>query len=183
MEKWKRRSIDLLTALIFGGREDLSVVPYYPQKLRVSENEESYFKRTIPEKKGISSRRLYNMLCELEGERRANIHSLKVLSGKEVVCECHTPGYGGDIWHISHSMSKTVCGMIIGRLWDEGKINLDMRLCDLLPEIPYKDKKFPLITVDHLLAMTSGVEFGEAGSVTESSWTYSYFSSPVSKYF
>lgn len=179
MEKWKRRSIDLLTALIFGGRDDLSVVPYYPQKLRVSGEEEGFFRRTIPERKGISSRRLFNMLCELESEGRANIHSIKVMSGSEVICECHAPGYEGDLWHISHSMAKTVCGMVIGRLWDEGKIDLDKPLCSFFPEIVYKDRKFPLITIDHLLSMTSGVEFGEAGSVTESGWTYSYFSSPV----
>ena len=179
MEKWKRRSIDLLTALVFGGREKLSVVPYYPQKTRISGKENKHFRRTIPEKKGISSRRLYNMLCELESERRANIHGLMVLSGAEVICECYTPGYDGDTWHIAHSMSKTVCGMIIGRLYDEGKIRPDRPICEIFPEIQYKDKRFPLITVEHLLSMTSGVEFAETGSVTESNWTEAFFASPI----
>ncbi len=179
MEKWKRRSIDLLTSLIFGGREDMSVIPYYPQKIRISEREEGYFRRTLPEKKGISSKRIYNLLCELESERRANVHSIKILCGGEVICECHSPGYEGDLWHAAHSMSKTVCGMVIGCLWDEGRIALDMRLADLFPEISYKDKRFPEITVEHLLSMTSGVEFAEVGVVTEQSWTEAFFSSTV----
>ncbi len=179
MEKWKKRGIDLLTSLIFGGREKISVVPYYPQKTRVWGREEGWFARTIPEKRGISSRRLYNMLCELENERRANIHRIKVLQGDFVICECHAPGYEGDNWHISHSMSKTVCGMVIGRLYDEGLIRVDMKLSEIFPEIPYRDKRFPLITVEHLLSMKSGVEFGEIGSVTEQSWTESFFASSL----
>lgn len=179
MEKWKRRSIDLLTALVFGGRENLSVVPYYPQKTGLCEKEEKYFRRTIPEKKGISSRRLYNMLCELEAERRANIHGIKVLCDGEVICECHTPGYDDLGWHISHSMCKTVCGMVIGRLYDDGRIALDMRLCRIFPDMPYKDKRFSLITLEHLLSMTSGVEFAEAGAVTEKNWTEAFFASPL----
>ncbi len=179
MEKWKRRSIDLLTSLIFGGREDMSVVQYYPQKTGISAIEEKYFPRTVPEKKGISSRRIYSMLCELEQERRANMHSIKVLRGGEVICECCAPGYDDKIWHVSHSMSKTVTGMVIGRLWDDGIVSTDMRLVDIFPELQYKDKKFPLITVDHLLSMTSGVEFAEMGAITERGWTESFFASTV----
>lgn len=179
MEKWKRRSIDLLTSLIFGGREDMSVVQYSPQKTRISATEDKYFPRTIPEKKGVSSRRIYSMLCELERERRANMHSIKVLRGGEVICECCAPGYDNKIWHVAHSMSKTVTGMVIGKLWDDGLVSTDMRLVDLFPEVQYRDKKFPLITVDHLLSMTSGVEFAEVGAITERSWTESFFASTV----
>ncbi len=179
MEKWKRRGIDLLTSLIFGGREDMSVVEYYPQKTSIGESEEKYFPRTIPEREGVSSRRLYSMLCELEGEKRANLHHLKVLRRGKVICECSAPGYDGDIWHIAHSMSKTVTGMVIGSLVDEGLMNTDMRLADIFPEQGTKDKKFPLITIEHLLSMTSGVEFAEVGVITERNWTESFFCSAV----
>lgn len=173
------RAIDLLTSLAFGSRGEVAVVPYYPQKTRISGRESKYFKRTVPEKKGISSRRLYNMLCELEGEQRANVHSIIVLCGGEVICECSADGYDVNIWHISHSMSKTVLGMVIGRLADDGVIRLDMRLVDIFPELPYRDKRFSQITIDHLLAMTSGVDFAEPGVITENDWTVAYFSSPV----
>lgn len=179
MEKWKRRSVDLLTSLIFGGRENMSVVPYYPQKTRVCNTDEYYFGRTIPEKKGISSRRLYHMLCELEGEKRANIHSITVLRGGEVVCECYSPGYSFGYWHVAHSMSKTVCGMVVGCLCDAGVMSLDMKIADIFPEIKYKDRRFPLITVKHLLTMTCGIEFREPGVVTESDWTSAFFGSSV----
>ena len=35
MEKWKRRAFDLVASMIFGGKREMSVVPYYPQKTEV----------------------------------------------------------------------------------------------------------------------------------------------------
>jgi hypothetical protein len=64
-------------------------------------------------------------------------------------------------------MAKTVCGMVIGSLVDEGRIKIEERLVDIFPEVEYKDKKFPLITVEHLLTMTSGVDFAEATAQIE----------------
>lgn len=179
MEKWKRRALDLVASLILGGKRDMSVVPYYPQKTEVGGREDAYFKRTVPEKCGISSKRIYNMLCELEEEPRANVHSLMVLCHGRVICECSAKGYSTGEWHTSHSMAKSVCGMIIGRLVDRGALSLDMRIVDIFPEMPYKDKKMALITVGNLLTMTSGVDFAEAGAITETEWTRAYFGATV----
>ena len=179
MEKWKKRSVDLLTSLAFGSKGSPSVIPYYPQKTDVSGVESRYFVRSTPERHGISSKRIYNMLCELEAEARANIHNLMVLCENEVISECSRDGYSTGVWHLSHSMSKSVTGMAIGVLFDDGALSLDTRLVDIFPEIPYRDKSFPLITVEHLLAMTTGVTFGEAGSVTETDWTQAFFASSV----
>ena len=75
MEKWKKRAVDFFTSLVFGTDGDLAVVPYYPQKLEISAGEERYFKRSTPEAHGISSKRIYNMLCELEAEERADVQT------------------------------------------------------------------------------------------------------------
>ena len=178
MEKWKKRTVELLSALTLGGSSP-TVVPYYPQKTAIGGREVEFFKRSLPEKKGISSRRLYNMLCELEAERRANIHSLMVLCGGEVICECYAPGYRRGEWHISNSMAKTICGMVIGRLVDLGLLSVEDRLVDIFPDIEYRDKKFTEITIDHLLSMTAGVDFAELGAVTDGDWTASFFGSFV----
>lgn len=179
MERWKKRTVELIASLLLGSKESVSSLPYYPQKTVSADEEEKFFRRTVPEKKGVSSLRLYNMLCELEGERRAGVHSLLVLRDGEVICECSSPGYSTREWHVSHSMSKTVLGMIIGRLIDDGMLRLDMTLTSIFPEIPYRDRKFPLITIEHLLSMTSGVDFAEAGAITERDWTVAFFSAMV----
>ena len=177
MERWMKRTVELATGIFFTGRQNPSVIPYYPQKTEISGYEKRYFKRTHPERQGVSSGRLIAMLKALEKDSRVNVHSLLCLKGGEVICECAHPGYDLNVWHLSHSMSKTVTGMAIGMLVDDGALSLDDYLVDLLPEFRYRDEKIAKITVKHLLTMTSGVRFSEAGSVTETKWTETYFDS------
>ena len=119
------------------------------------------------------------MLRALEDEGRANLHSILVVKDGFVIAEASAPGYGANIWHLSHSMSKSVTGMAIGFLVDEGKLELSERLVDFFPEIASADKRFSSITVEHLLTMTSGVKFSEVGSVTDRAWTQSFFESQM----
>ena len=71
MEKWKKRAVDFISALAFGGRSNPSVVPYYPQKTRIGEGEERLFRRGNPERHGISSKRIYSArtLSRLENKQ------------------------------------------------------------------------------------------------------------------
>ena len=177
MDKWLKRTLDLGVGLALTGRENPSVVPYYPQKTEISGAEEKYFKRTAPENKGVSSGRLLAMLKEFEAENKAYIHSFMVLKDGEVICECARPGYSVNIWHLAHSMSKTLTGMATGILIDDGVVSLTTRLVDVLPEYKYNDARFERITVEHLLTMSTGVCFSETASVSESRWTENYFAS------
>ena len=179
MEKWKKRSINLLFSLILGSDKDPSVIPPYPQKTEILRGESRFFKRLPPESRGISSKRLYNMLSALEAERMANVHSIMVLCRGAVICECSSDDYRINDWHISHSMAKTITGILIAMLIDDGALSYDKKVCDIFPEIAYKDKRFSEITVDHLLSMSAGVEFAEVGAVTEQNWLESFFASVI----
>lgn len=180
MSKWKKRAIELITGLAFTGKANPAVIPYAPSKTEISGIETKHFNRTSPERRGISSKRIYDMLTELELNPRANIHNIMVLKDGEVISECSSPGYDVNIRHLSHSMSKTVTGMAIGFLVSEGQLSLDERLSDLFPDFKITDKRFLNITVRHLLTMSTGVPFSEAGSVTEDEWTKAFFESRLS---
>lgn len=179
MEKWTKRAVNLITSIAFGGGDMNTVVPYYPQKIKTSGDEDPTIPRSIPEAHGISSKRIYNLLCELEGERRSNVHNIMIIKDGVVISECSRAGYSVNHWHLSHSMTKSIIGMAIGLLYDDGLVTPEMRLVDIFPEIPYKDKRFSYITIEHLLTMTTGVVFGEAGSVTESEWSSAFFASAM----
>ena len=179
MEKWKKRAVDLITSIALGSDDNPSVIPHHPQKTEISERETKSLHRAHPEKHGISSKRLYSMLCELEGEMRSNVHTILLLADGEVIMEATRDGYDGSMYHLSHSMSKTVTGMAIGILVDAGLLDTEWRLVDVLPGYAYKDKRFEEITIDHLLSMTAGVTFNEAGTVTEIRWTDSFFASGI----
>ena len=177
MERWIKRTVELATGIAFTGKANPSVIPYYPQKTEISAHETRYFPRTEPERKGVSSSRLLALLRAFEKDKSINVHTFLCLKDGEVICEAAQPGYEMGTWHLSHSMSKTVTGMAIGMLVDDGKLSLDDRLVDILPEYAYRDDKIAEITVRHLLTMTTGVRFAEAGSVTETNWTEAFFDS------
>ena len=177
MERWLKRTIELGSGLVFTGKSNPSVIPYYPQKTEISGDEDQYFHRTVPEKKGVSSGRILAMLRALEKVRGSNVHSILCLKDGEIISECSHPGYSVNTWHLSHSMSKTVTGIAIGMLVDDGKLDINTPLYELFPEQQYRDPNFEKITVKHLLTMSTGIKFSEAGSVTESRWTEAFFSS------
>ena len=180
MSKWKKRAIELVTGLAFTGKSNPAVIPYIPSKTEISGIETKHFKRTSPEKRGISSKRIYDMLGELESNPRANVHNIMVIKDGEVISECSSPGYDVNIRHLSHSMSKTVTGMAIGFLVSDGQLSLNTKIADLFPDFKIVDKRFLSITVRHLLTMSTGVPFSEVGSVTEDEWTKAFFESRLS---
>ena len=179
MEKWIKRAIELGAGLFFTGKSNPSVVPYYPQKTVLPGVEAPYFHRSFPERHGVSSGRLLAMLTALEKERRANVHSIIVVKDGEAICSASHPGYSVNLWHLSHSMSKTVTGLAVGMLVDDGLLSTDMRLAEIFPEYHYVDKRVGSITVRQLLTMTTGVKFSEAGSVSESRWSEAFFASAL----
>lgn len=179
MEKWKKRAVDLIFGLATSDNQNASVVPYRPQKTEIAPEERRALRRVAPETVGISSLRLANMLSELEAEGRARIHNLMVVKRGRVICEVSAPGYSIGLWHLSHSMSKTVTGMAIGHLCDSGLLRVDERLVDIFPDRRYADPRFADITVESLLAMSSGVPFSEVGVVTESEWMHAFFDSTL----
>ena len=178
MEKWVKRVISLGAGLFLTSKINPSVVPYYPSKLEVSGEETRYYRRVAPEKVGISSGRLLALVRALEADKRANVHNILVVKDGAVILECSHPGYSVNTWHLSHSMSKTLTGMAIGLLVDEGRISVDDKIVDILP-IYHKDPRFENITIYHLLTMSAGVRFSEAGSVSESHWSEAFFESGV----
>ena len=178
--KWKRRAVELVTGLALTNKKNPATVPYIPQKTDISALELRHFKRTAPERRGVSSGRIYNMLSELEENPRANVHNIVVVKDGEIISECSRDGYSVNVRHLSHSMSKTLTGMAIGLLISEGKLSLKTRLADIFPERRYVDKRFENITVHHLLCMSTGIPFSELGSVTEKDWTAAFFESRLS---
>ena len=179
MENFKKRAIDLVLGLAITEDKVPSVIPYEPSKTWVSSNEHKYFKRRIGGKNKKYTKILSDMLVALEREKRANVHNIMVLQDGEVICEASYPGYDVNTAHLAHSMSKTVTAIGIGILIDEGKLSLDTPIVDIFPDMSYSDERFPLITVEHLLTMQSGVPFSELGVVTEFNWTAAFFSSKL----
>ena len=179
MENWTRRAIELVTGIALTNKKYPSPIPYYPQKTAINASEERIYERTSPDKVGIRASAIANMLARLESEPTANIHSLVIVKDGKIISETSAPGYSQNIWHLSHSMSKSVIGMAIGLLVDEGKLEVSQKVADFFPELDAREKRFSGVTVEHLLTMTSGVKFSEVGTVSDERWTEAFFHSPM----
>ena len=177
-----KKAFDLLNDFFVRGKADVSRVPYLPSKTAVCGNTENYFPRVASAARGIPAAHLQAMLEAFEHSSRVNIHSVTVLAEDAVVCEASAPPYDRRIPHVTHSMCKSITGLAIGMLWDEGRIDLDLPAYRYLPAAALPARlsgRMKTITVRHLLTMTSGVSFSETGQGTDVDWVRAFFSSDV----
>ena len=158
-------------------------VDYFPQKpdFPFDAVYEQAFVRATPESQGISSDLFAALLRELYASKDTEMHHFMALRHGKVICECNFAPYPKGMWHITHSMCKSITGMAIGMLIEEEKLKLDENIYDIFPDhINAFSKIFrPVITVENLLTMTSGVTFNESGIVSGNDWLGSFLNASV----
>lgn len=160
-------------------------VDYFPQKpdFPFDAVYEQAFVRATPESQGISSDLFAALLRELDASKDTEMHHFMALRHGKVICECNFAPYPKGMWHITHSMCKSITGMAIGMLIEEEKLKLDENIYDIFPDhINAFSKIFrPVITVENLLTMTSGVTFNESGIVSGNDWLGSFLNASVNE--
>ncbi len=137
------------------------------------------FPRSTPEAQGISSAHIAGFLEELKNDNTLDPHSIMILRNGTVIAEGAFGAYDLRLWHITHSECKSITALAIGMLIDEEKLSLEDSVVKIF------EKSAPILsllthknlTVRHLLTMTSGIVFNEAGAVTETDWVRSFFES------
>lgn len=158
-------------------------VDYFPQKpdFPFDAVYEQAFVRATPDSQGISSDLFTALLRELDASKDTEMHHFMALRHGKVICECNFAPYPKGMWHITHSMCKSITGMAIGMLIEEEKLKLDENIYDIFPDhINAFSKIFrPVITVENLLTMTSGVTFNESGIVSGNDWLGSFLNASV----
>lgn len=165
------------------GKTSGTRVDYFPQKpdFPFDAVYEQAFVRATPESQGISSNLFAALLRELDASKDTEMHHFMALRHGKVICECNFAPYPKGMWHITHSMCKSIIGMAIGMLIEEEKLKLDENIYDIFPDhINAFSKIFrPVITVENLLTMTSGVTFNESGIVSGNDWLGSFLNASV----
>lgn len=158
-------------------------VDYFPQKpdFPFDAVYEQAFVRATPESQGISSDLFAALLRELDASKDTDMHHFMALRHGKVICECNFAPYPKGMWHITHSMCKSITGMAIGMLIEEGKLKLNENIYDIFSDHMNAFPKIfrPVITVENLLTMTSGVTFNESGIVSGNDWLGSFLNASV----
>lgn len=177
--RMQSRALLLLYNLFLRGSTNAHRIPYLPSKTEIPERSAGDTRLVTPEAVGIPSGTVRQLLRTLEHDRGAVVHAIGMSRGGNVFSMAAAPSYRTDIRHQTHSLCKTVTGLAVGMLWDEGRIDLDAPAYRLVGEglPPILAPRMRAVTVRHLLTMTAGVNFGEVGAVTEENWVRCYFES------
>lgn len=174
--RFQMKAMDLLMKLAKDEGEKLVPKEFVPEKPEFKEVPSRLpFREALPEDEGVRSGDLADLICRLSDEETADPHTLIVIRNGKVITKCAWSPYRLDRWHISHSMCKSVVSMAVGIALSEGLFTLDEKIADIfadkLPTFPmFPSKNIKLITIEHLLTMSSGLMFNEAGAVCERDW-------------
>jgi len=164
------------------GKSDIAKIPFYPQKTYLPKIEhKTPFPKAAPEHVGLKTRDILRFCRTLSSARTANIHSMLLLCNGKQIFEAASPGYDIYTPHAVYSFSKTVTGLAIGMLIEDNRLSLGDYVYTFFPEYkPQKlSKRMRLLTVRHLLTMSSGVLFNETGAVVEENWVKSFLDSTM----
>lgn len=139
------------------------------------------FPRSTPEEQGVESARIAQFITSVKRDGTLDPHGILILRNGCVIAEARFGAYDQRVWHITYSECKSVVGLAIGMLIDEGKLSLSDRLVDVMAKHTnlISRRTHKAITLRHLLTMTTGVAFNEAGTVTETDWVKCYMESAI----
>ncbi len=154
------------------------IIPYRPQKPAfVARAVSPAFPRRAPESAGVRSEHIIDYLNELQSDRSLDMHSVMIIRNGAVISETSFGAYRSDVWRATYSLCKSVTGIAIGMLIDEGRLSLDTPVTKIFERRGFILSALVLkgLTVRHLLTMSSGITFNEAGSVTEEDWIKCFF--------
>jgi CubicO group peptidase (beta-lactamase class C family) len=118
-----------------------------------------------PEKQGLDPAALVKLLEYIEEQGR-DVHSLLVIRNGYIVMEVYYFPYTRDTKHILNSCTKTFVSALVGIAIDKGYIRgTNSTVLDFFPEYrnTNQDQRKGRITIEHLLTMTSGIDWPQYG--------------------
>lgn len=179
----QKKTLEFIYNIIEKKNSSISFVKYKPEKESFSSFKASIepLPRSTPEEQGISSKYLEKFYNEFKEKSELNVHTIMIARNGYIISEGSFAPYKTEMWHVTHSLCKSITALAVGILIDDKILTLDDKLVKIFekkvnPIIFLKQKD---ITIRHLLSMSAGVAFNETGAVTENDWVKSFLESNV----
>ncbi|HRX57956.1 MAG TPA: serine hydrolase [Eubacteriales bacterium] len=169
----EKRAMDLIWKFLVQDTQHLYVYPHTPQKPAFAPRPDGTpLPRSTPEKEGISPRAISMLFDAVQADKAACAQGMMILRNGNVVAEAAWEPYDPLLPHQLYSLSKSITATAAGMLAGEGGLDLDERLSDIFYDKMPEDKQKPAykMTVRHLLNMSTGSLFNEAGSAMGADW-------------
>lgn len=116
--------------------------------------------RSTPAQEGVDPNAIIAFVDSLMTVPDTDIHHVVVVRHGKVIAEMHPEPFRKNDVHTLYSCSKTFTMLAIGMLVDDGKLNVNDKVVDLLPDKAPAKKSHALkaMTVKQLLTMTAGIK-------------------------
>ncbi|MGN8632226.1 serine hydrolase domain-containing protein [Blautia sp. HCP3S3_G3] len=132
---------------------------------------------TIPEKVGVSSKALLQLIDKLE-HSITEPHGILITRHGKVIAEGYWKPYAKGMIHGMQSLTKTYAATAIGIAIEQGIIELDEKIIDIFPDEAGKASQeyLPELTVRHVLSMSTGMR---KMSGFEGNWVENFLNNPI----
>ncbi len=174
------KTVDLVIKFVRGDMRRITPYPFQPQKKKnTPKTDLGGIPASTPEDEGIPSEYIEQFFEELAASPAIRPHSVMLLRHGKLIAQGSFKPYSPAYPHMMFSLSKSVTGMAVGIAIGEGLLSLDEKIIDIFPEkgVMFRSPRINSITVRHLLNMTSGIKFNEAGSFVEKDWVKAFLTS------
>ncbi len=134
-----------------------------------------------PDQQGMDAALLQKILDAI-GEQRLNIDSVVVVHNGYIVTEKYYPPYKQDTKHELYSITKSVVSALIGIAIQEGYINnVNDLVLGFFPERTFENDNVlkRSITLEHVLTMSSGLEWDFDEMVSSRDWVQYVLDQPM----
>ncbi len=120
---------------------------------------------STPQEQGMDGAMLDRMLAEIE-QRKLPFHSLLVIRNGYIVSETYFSPYRQDSRHELYSCTKSFMATLVGIAVDQGRIaDINRPVLETLGRsFDNADPRKDAMTIEHLLTMTSGLDWAEGDS-------------------
>lgn len=161
------------------GRKNPAVLPMCAQKKTFPpcSEESSRLPRALPEAEGVDSEKLEAFVLRAAADKAEDLHSVTILRHGKVILERSFMPYDREVWHVTHSLCKTITSLAVGICIGDGLLHIEDRISTFFPKL-HTASWYRNLTVFHLLTMTSGVSYNEVRSVTEREWIQGFLNAP-----
>lgn len=139
------------------------------------------FPRSSPEKQGMDSQALLELLKYIEGAH-INLHSLLVLRNGTLVLEVYYPPFRAEDKHMLFSTTKSFVSSLVGIALSEGKFqSVDQPVLEFFQDTPIEnlDEAKQKIKIVDLLNMTSGLASDDETMGESADWAQFTLNQPM----
>ena len=178
----EKRAMDLIWKFLIQDTQHLFVYPYQAQKPAFQPLPEARpLPRSDPEAEGVASRAVDALLRAIDEDEAAYAQEMMILRNGKVIAEAAWSPYEARLPHQLYSLSKSITATAVGMLVDEGGLLPDEKLCDIFFDKAPENEQHPAykMTVRHLLNMSTGSYFNEAGSAMGADWEREFLHAAV----